>query len=229
MRPLSNKSPEAVLIAPLTPFNAPLTLKVPHLISGNCYSRSRASNGMHYRTDLPAAEFTQRMSRPCRATSQVGLWHLHRGGQAGDNVQLRRCPSPHTPRCPRSFAIQPTKVGLLCSRSWVGFRVEMRGGSDAPAGGKRRPKLGRRLSPAGRRSPLIASESEAVRLKLHHRQLGRIRWWHRSLRPSIVRACSATSRFRALRAPRWQAGSATLTSLPRAPFGAIVGASRTIT
>ena len=49
-----------------------------------------------------------------------------------------------------SFA---NKTGPAPRSLWVGLRVDSRGGSDAPCGRKRRPKPGRRLSPAGTSLP----------------------------------------------------------------------------
>ena len=125
------------------------------------------------------------------------------------------------------------KTGPAPRSLWVGLRVEIRGGSDAPCGRKRRPKSGRRLSPAGRRSPLAAilswrldrrdcmEPAEARRTSAHAADCDYAR-----LRAAIVRTCSAASRFRALRAPRPRRDGATLTRPPRARGMAIVGASR---
>jgi hypothetical protein len=77
-------------------------------------------------------------------------------------------------------------------------------GSDAPSGGGRRPNAGRRLSFLGRRS----HSAMFCRRRPESRA--------RSLRRKIVRACSAASRFRALRAPRPRRNAATLTRPARA-------------
>ena len=54
-------------------------------------------------------------------------------GHRGDNVQLRRCPSPHTPRCPRSFAVPPRKPARLRARSGSAFGSRYEGGATPPA------------------------------------------------------------------------------------------------
>ena len=134
-------------MAPLTPFNAPLTLKVLHLISGNCDSRFRASNGMHCRTDLPAAEFTQNVltmpsyfaSRPLASA---------RGGQAGTTCSYGDVPrhTPHAVPDRSQFSQQkwPTLLSL-----WV----ELSGGD---ARGERRP-------PAVKEQPQVGSTSVPLR------------------------------------------------------------------
>jgi hypothetical protein len=78
----------------------------------------------------------------------------HQQGQRGDNVRSRRCPSPHTPRCPRSFAIQPTKSASLCvlTGSNLGSRYE--GGATPPSAGSVDPTAVDGCPLVGRRSPL---------------------------------------------------------------------------
>jgi hypothetical protein len=113
---------------------------------------------------------------------------------------------PHTPHavpCHQQFR----QRNRACSSVGLGRPL------DRDTRGERRP-LRREMStqvrstsvPCGDVAPpscSLLSESEAVRRpRLRDGQVGQIRWCHRSLRPSIVRACSATSRFRALRAPR---------------------------
>ena len=98
---------------------------------------------------------------PCRfnAVARRVLCGAHRDarrqrGQRGDNVQFRRCPFPHTPRCPYSIAIRPTKSASLCvlTGSTLGSRYE--GGATPPPAGNVDPTTVDVCPLVGRRSPL---------------------------------------------------------------------------
>jgi hypothetical protein len=111
-----------------------------------------------------------------------------RAGHPGDNVPFRRCPFSHTPRGPRFLAVSSTK-SAAAARSL-----------GRPSGrltrGERRP-LRRRTSPQYRSTPVPPGTS------LPHVRSSRLEAGSRprSLRTNSIRACSITSRFRALRAP----------------------------
>ena len=71
----------------------------------------------------------------------------------------------HTPHAVPGSSQSCQRNQRLPRSPWVGLRVDSRGGSDAPCGRKPRRKPGRRLSPAGRRSPLAAIRSWRMNLR----------------------------------------------------------------
>ena len=122
-------------------------------------------------SDAPAAESrapTPCRCRPCgerRSPSLVRLittavYPAHNddrpfesGTPRGQRPVLGDVP-PHTPHAvPGYFAVSPTKTGPATARSLGRPSGRLTRGSDAPCGRKRRPKLGRRLSPAGTSLP----------------------------------------------------------------------------
>lgn len=117
----------------------------------------------------------------------IGIW---KGDTPGTTSQSRRCPSPHTPRCPRSSAVQSTKSAQPGPRSGSTSGSRNEGGATPLPPGRRRPKLGRRLSPAGRRSPLAAVRRQSRRTP----SIGAADCYHARSEPASVRACSAASR-----------------------------------
>jgi hypothetical protein len=115
---------------------------------------------------------------------------------------------PHAPRAvPTHWPVLPTTPA--CSAFALGRPSgRLTRGERRPCGRKRRPKPGRRLSNVGRRSPSLQAAVENEPARLH-----RVAGVRRTSAPccatvtalapiAIVRACSAASRFRALRAPR---------------------------
>jgi hypothetical protein len=151
-----------------------------------------------------------------------------RGPRPVSAMSLLTHPTLSPPTC--SFA---NKAGPAPPSLWVGFRVDSRGGSDAPCGRKRRPKPGRRLSPAGTSLP-PRSNSHLVNGRAPLHEVGRS--------PTNVDPCCATvtslaptrhrtgvlGRVKVPRAPRAAASTvaATLTPPPRARKRATIGASR---
>ena len=88
-----------------------------------------------------------------------------RAGHRGDSVQFRRCPSPHTPRCPRPFAVSPTRSALLRVRSGSAFGSTHEGGATPPAVENVDPSPVDVCPLRGRRSPLAAVRSWRVDLR----------------------------------------------------------------
>jgi hypothetical protein len=107
--------------------------------------------------DLPSrSSFSVSVQRRCATSS---LWCASRRASPTGTARGQRSVStmslPTHPTVSLLDRNSANKIGLALRSHWVDPRVEIRGGSDAPSAGKRRPRLGRRLSPAGRRSPLV--------------------------------------------------------------------------
>jgi hypothetical protein len=88
----------------------------------------------------------------------------HQQGQRGDNVRFRRSPFWFTPRCPRIVSVSG-KNRRSPHLSWVDPRVEIGGGSDAPAVEHVDRSLVDVCPLRGRRSPLAASRSWRTNLR----------------------------------------------------------------
>jgi hypothetical protein len=169
-------------------------------MQARCVKRTRASHQEASPTTVSRSSEAARIA--------IGI---RKRGHAGDKSSLRRCPSLHTPRCPRSFEVQSMKPASIDSRagSTTGSRDE---GGATPLSSEDVDSILVDVCPLRDVAP--PRSSSRTEADGHPHRCGPLVV---RLAPTLERTDVLSSvRFHLLRAPRRGRTGATLTPLPRA-------------